>query len=303
MKSRKNAKSNRVNHEFRLFGILGHPLAHSLSPRMQEAAFAAAGLKAYYLVLDLELPLFKQAMKGLSRFQVEGFNITVPYKEAVLPYLDAVLPEARITGAVNTVFRKNGRWMGANTDIYGFLASLRQEARFQPAGKTALILGAGGAARAVLYGLVSKRVKKIIMANRHPERAIKLIRDFKKKFTAVKFEVLPFEKKKISAAIENADLVVNATSVGLKRTDPLLLPASWFARVSGKKKLFFDLIYNPPATPFLKTAKQKGHKILNGTSMLVHQGAKAFEYWTGKKAPVNVMREALADALKEKKHA
>ncbi len=290
-------KKNSEN--LRLFGIFGNPLAHTLSPVMQEAAFERIGWKANYLAFDFSPRDFHEAMTGLSRFPLEGFNLTVPYKQTVMPYLDALTPEARAVGAVNTVFRQGRRWIGANTDVHGFLTSLQEEGEFMPRGKKILVLGAGGAARAVVYGLASRGAGKIRIAARRKGRAAPIVRDFRKAFPKMVFEILegPFEKLK--PAFQDSDLVVNATPAGLKK-GPSPVPGNVIPG-KGKKILFFDLIYDPTPTSFLKAAAQKGHRTLGGLGMLLFQGAKAFEYWTGKKAPVREMRRALEEALKERR--
>lgn len=283
---------------FKLFGIFGHPLSHTLSPAMQEAGFEKAGLKAFYCVCDLEPADFKKAFRGIKNFLLEGFNVTVPYKQAVMPYLKKLTPEAKAVGAVNTVFRRGKVWSGTNTDVYGFVTSLEKEGKFISRGKTALVLGAGGAARAVIYGLAKRGAHRILIANRHEARANKIARDFRKLFPRTEFKTLPLKGKKIREALQEADLVVNSTSVGLHASGAALLPADWIPKAGQKQKLFFDLIYHVPMTSFMKTARKKGHRALGGLGMLLHQGAKAFEHWTGRKAPVDVMRRALSEALK-----
>ncbi len=265
---------------------------------MQEAAFQALGIKAFYAAFELEPPDFHKALKKLRSFLVEGFNVTVPYKEAVMKYLDGITPEARAIGAVNTVFRKGSQWTGTNTDVTGFLTSLKTEGRFLAKGKTALVFGAGGAARAVLYGLAKEGVSEIFVVNRHPERAKKLVRDFEGQFSKTTFHVCPFTGA-VKDLIAEADLVVNATSVGLKQKDRLCDP-SWIPSAGKTPKLFFDLIYHPVKTGFLLMAARKGHRILGGAGMLLFQGAEAFRLWTGKKPPVNVMRKALLGAIVER---
>ncbi len=270
---------------------------------MQEAAFEAAGIKAFYLALELEPRDFKKVMRGISRLVLDGFNVTVPHKLSVMPYLDAVLPEARAVGAVNTVFRSGRRWIGANTDVYGFLHALKTEGKFQPQGKKILVLGAGGAARAVIYGLAKSRAQKIFVVNRaeHSESRKRLVDDFEELFPKVQFDHCSFrDQKKLKEALKVADLVVQATSVGTKHPIRKLIVDNFIpiAR-SGKRILFFDLIYHTSNTPFLKSAKKKGHRTMDGRGMLLFQGAKAFELWTGKKAPVAVMHRALLAGLKE----
>ncbi len=278
--------------EFRLYGIFGYPLAHTLSPAMQEAAFRKAGIKAYDLALELDPIHFRMAMRRLRHFLLDGFNVTVPYKEAVIPHLDRLTPEARVIGAVNTVFRRSGKWVGANTDAFGFMAALEKEAGFRTKGKKALVLGAGGSARAVIYALAKKGASHIQVANRHEGRAQKIGRDFKRIFRKTDFVTIGLKKKDLKEGLAQADLVVNATSVGLHPQDKSLIPAPLF-RSLGRRRVFFDLIYRPVRTDFLKKAATCGHRVVNGLEMLLWQGAKSFEIWTGRKAPIAVMRKAL----------
>lgn len=263
---------------------------------MQEAAFKAAGLNAFYIVCETHPENFLKLAKQFDRLRLDGLNVTVPYKESVKKILRDLTPEAKMIGAVNTVFRKNGKWAGTNTDVYGFVTSLREEARFDPKGKTALVFGAGGAARAVLYGLAEKKAECVFLVNRNKARAKKLALEFEKMFPKTFFEAVD-DKRIIKAVLSGADLVVNATSLGLNPKDPAVMDAAMIYPAGKRPKLFFDLIYKPAETRFLKQAKLKGHKALNGLGMLLYQGAKAFECWTGKKAPVNVMRKALLQAL------
>lgn len=275
---------------FRLFGIFGHPLVHTLSPAMQEAAFQAAGIDAYYGVFDLEESFFRKTLSARSGFLLEGFNVTIPYKQKVLAFLNQITPEARAVGAVNTVSRRGAKWIGTNTDVYGFLKSL-SAASFKTRGKRAVVFGAGGAARAVVYGLASQGVVSIVIVNRHQEKAQKLAREFSKMFPRVAI------KTGAANEVAKADLVVNATSLGLKAADPNVLEASVIPQ-AGKKIFFVDLIYHVQRTPFLQAAAKKGHRVLNGLEMLLYQGARAFEIWTGKSAPLTAMRAALVGALK-----
>lgn len=289
---------------FNLFGIFGYPLGHTLSPAMQEAAFVHQGIKAYYLALELDLSDFRQTMRWLSRLQLKGFNVTVPYKEEVLPYLDDLTPEARAIQAVNTVFIQGRRWVGANTDVYGFLRSLKEEGKFSPRRRKALIFGAGGSARAAIYGLAKEGIQRIQIANRSRWRAKKIIRDMSTLFPRTEFKMIPLQKEYLSKSLNEVDLVINATSVGLSAQDPVLVKPSWVPKADSRKRLlFFDLVYRPSRTPFLKIAESRGHRVLNGRGMLLFQGARAWEYWTGKKAPVHVMRRTLEKALKESGNA
>ncbi len=292
---------NRQEERLQLFGLFGCPLAHTLSPAMHEAGFLSLGMKAFYLVFELDRSGFRKTMSGLKTFLLDGFNVTVPYKEAVIPYLDELTPKAKAIGAVNTVYRKGRKWAGTNTDAEGFLISLRRDALFRPRGKNVLILGAGGAARAVTYALASSGVKKIILTDLYADKAKALARVFSSMFRRVRVGNIPCDADHLAHALKETDLVVNATTAGLKASDPVIIPPSRIPRArGGKRMVFYDLVYHPARTPFLKHAAQRGHRISNGLGMLLYQGVRAFEIWTGKKAPVDVMRRALNKALKER---
>ena len=271
---------------FRLYGIFGFPLAHTLSPVMQEAALRSLGLKAFYLPFAVKPEEFRSLMQRRKDLLLDGFNVTVPYKEEVLRYVDELSPSARAIGAVNTVVRRGKKWVGFNTDEPGFTLSLEREGKFRSRGKQTLILGAGGSARAVAYGLARRGASRIFIVNRTLGRAKKMISEYEKLFPRVKFLA---NTDCDNENLKNADLIVNATSVGLKSEDPSLVRPGDFP----KKTLFVDLIYNPAETKFLRLARQSGHRALNGLEMLVYQGAEAFRLWTGKKAPVEVMRAAV----------
>ncbi|MDD5227132.1 MAG: NAD(P)-binding domain-containing protein, partial [Candidatus Omnitrophica bacterium] len=160
-------------------------------------------------------------------------------------------------------------------------------------------LGAGGAARAVVYGLSREGVREIWIADCFPQRARKIASDMRKLFKRVEYHAVLAGTPEVKEAIQKADVIINATPIGRKSRDPKVVPDGWIPSSGAKKKFFMDLIYNPAMTPFLKSAKKKGHRILNGLGMLLYQGARALEYWTGRKAPVGVMRGALLQALKE----
>lgn len=285
--------SNGVNEDFQFYGIFGFPLSHTLSPRMQEAAFRAAGLKAFYLPFELAHEEFRRVLRGRRTLVLDGFNVTVPYKEETLRLIDRVSPEARAIGAVNTVVKRGSRWVGFNTDGVGFIASLA-EAGFRPRGRNVLILGAGGSARAVAYALAKNGARSIAIANRTLFRAQRLIAQYRRIFPQMIPSPFPLPLRGRGLKVRGEiDLVVNATAVGLKKNDPSLVNPADFP----KRTLFVDLIYNPAETRFLRLARKSGHRTLNGLGMLLYQGAEAFRLWTGKRAPLSVMRKALAGAV------
>lgn len=285
---------------FKLYGIFGYPLSHTLSPAMHEAALRELGIDANYIVLELVPDAFKKLMRRASGFSLSGFNVTVPYKETVMKYLDKVRPEARAIGAVNTVFKQGTRWTGANTDMEGFLRTLVSDGGFRPSGKKAVVLGAGGAARAVVYGLSREGIREVLIADCFPEKARKIARDMGKIFKKTDYRAVEAGTPEVKEALQKADVIINATPIGLKAQDPAVVPEDWIPKSGAKKIFFMDLIYNPAVTPFLKIAKKKGHRTLNGLGMLLYQGVRALELWTGKKAPVSVMRRALLQALEGK---
>jgi shikimate dehydrogenase len=300
---------------FKLYGIFGYPLSHTLSPAMHEAAFRRLGIDAHYIVLESTPADFKKLMRQPSGLSLSGFNVTVPYKETVMKDLDGIRLEARAIGAVNTVFKQGKRWIGTNTDMEGFLTAIMKEGGFRPSGKKAVILGAGGAARAVVYGLSREGIREILMADCFPQKARKIASDMRKLFKWVNYRAAMAGTPEVKEALQKADVIINATPLGLKPQDPKVVPESWIPRAGRARgtprgraskrsnrgsMLFMDLIYNPAVTPFLKMAKKKGYRTLNGLGMLLHQGARALELWTERKAPVGVMRRALLNALSER---
>lgn len=264
---------------------------------MQEAAFRAIGWKAFYLAFELKRQAFLRVMRERTRLLFDGFNVTVPYKELMLRYLDRVDPEARAIGAVNTVIRQGKQWMGFNTDSRGFLASLEREAKFRARGKRILVLGAGGSARAVVYALAKRGASRIVIVNRTRARAERIVSEYRRLFSAVELVGAPLAGA--LKTLKNVDLVVNATPIGLRPNDPSLVRAGGFPR----KTLFFDLIYQPAETELLREARRSGHRTVNGRGMLLYQGAEAFGLWTGRKAPLEVMRRALQKEALRKERA
>jgi len=269
---------------------------------MQENAFRESGIEARYLLLPLDLAGLRAVLTRKRNLLLKGFNVTIPFKETVSRYLEDVSEEARLVGAVNTVFVRNGRWAGTNTDVFGFMQSLGRDASMSPRGKNAVVLGAGGAARAAVYSLCKAGISSAAIFNRSEARARRLTEEFGNLFPDARLTAHALRDPFLTEAVKKAALVVNATSMGLKASDPMPLPAESIPRAAGKGrgKLFYDLIYAPAETPFLREARRKGHRVLNGVGMLVYQGAKAFECWTNRRAPVKIMRAALLEALKNR---
>lgn len=279
-----------------LYAVLGDPVEHSLSPVFQNAALEAAGIDARYVALRVtpeDLPNF---LTGIRHSNIKGFNATVPHKEALAKICDKLSKEAQLIGAVNTVSIKAGKLHGDNTDGAGFLASLSEEAKFDPKGKKVCMLGAGGAARAIGYALAKAGAVQIVIANRTPTKARALADDLGEKMKKTRFAASSHRSSELSRAVEGADLLVNATSVGLGGRGVISLP--W--GVLPKSALIADIVYDPRLTPMLTEAKRRKYKILSGLGMLVHQGALSYEIWTGSKPDIGKMRKAAEKALKDR---
>jgi len=279
--------------ELKVYGIFGYPLGHTVSPAIQNCAFDYYRLKSVYFAFERSPARFRFLMRNLKSLLVDGFNVTIPFKEFVIPYLDRLKPQAKNIGAVNTVKKEKDRWTGYNTDVHGFLAGL-DEAHFKSKGKAAVILGAGGSARAASFALAERGIGRVAIANRTPSRAKRLASRFRQLFPKIRWEYSGLRGNHFGRVLSQTDLIVNATGVGLKKTDPPLIPKKSFPK---RRILVYDLIYRPRRTALLNLADRLGHRILNGETMLLHQGAKAFEIWTGKPAPIRAMKKALQDAL------
>jgi len=277
----------------RLCFILGRPIAHTLSPTMHNAAFAALALPYVYLpwaVPPEGLGAATAAFRAMENFA--GANVTVPHKEAIRVHLDALSPEAEGIGAVNTVIPRDGRLLGYNTDGVGFIASLR-EGGTDPRGARVLLLGAGGGAKGVAYALAAEGTAEITVANRSPERAEALVGALAARFRRCQFLALPLQAPGVAEAVKSADVLINATSVGLAPGEVLPLDLGGLRPTT----LVCDLIYRPLETAFLEAARGKGCRVLNGLGMLLHQGAAGFRLFTGVDAPLDAMRAALARGL------
>jgi shikimate dehydrogenase len=269
--------------------ILGHPVSHSLSPAMHNAAFEKLGLPWLYTPLDLSPAEVGPVVKMMRSFNVRGANVTVPYKEAVMKHLDFIEPEAKWLGSVNTIYRRGNRLCGTSTDGEGFLRSLGPW-RKKLKGSRGLLIGAGGASRAVAGALAKAGVKGFYIANRSGAKATGLVRLLRKKYSQLDVQAVSLKDAEPLTAY--ADFIIQSTSLGLHdERSPLSL------KRARKGTLAVDLIYHRE-TDFLKQADRFGLPRLGGLGMLLHQGVLSFEYWTGKKAPVEVMRRALQAGLR-----
>ncbi len=278
-------------------GVIGYPLAHSISPRFQQAGFDAAGIDAHYEAWELEPAELESFIDGLRRERAFGANVTIPYKEVALRYMDGLHETARFVGAINTIVNRNGHLQGYNTDVSGFQRSL-SEAGFDPSGARAVLWGAGGAARAVAWALIWRGVDRLTIINRTAVRAGRLRHDIASASAGATLNAMGADDAGIADALASADLIVQCTSVGLRGSETegqlpfdlaLLAPDAFVA----------DLIANPVETPLVELARASCRHAVGGLPMLVYQGAASFELWTERHAPVEVMLASARAAMSE----
>ena len=278
-------------------GIIGHPIGHSISPRFQQAGLDHLAVDHRYLPYEVQPDQVADFVASLRSNAVRGINVTVPHKEAVMPFLDEIDEWAAEAGAVNTIVNRAGRLVGYNTDGYGFLRALRESAGLDPAGKRALILGAGGSARGVVQALLRAGVADLTIANRTLERAgalAELAANRNVPTRAVQLDAL-----QAGNVAEATDLIVNCTSLGMHHGPDEGASPLGASRIPASA-LVYDLVYNPMLTPLLREAQMAGAPTLGGISMLVYQGAASFELWLERPAPVSVMMDAAMSAMRER---
>ena len=275
-------------------GIIGYPIGHSISPVFQQAALDHCGIDGAYQAYQVAPDSLAEFFQDLRQPDFLGINVTVPHKEAVIPYLDEVDDWATAAGAVNTIVNRDGRLSGHNTDGSGFLRALKDGADFYPEDSRVLVLGAGGAARGVILALVRDGIADLTVANRTLERAQRLA-DLAQS-DGISSRAIPLSGQELTDAAANADLIVNCTTIGMSHgPDEAGSPLSHSQIPS--TALVNDLVYNPLETPLLREAERAGAGVLGGIHMLVYQGAASFEMWTGKDAPVDVMLAAATKAM------
>jgi shikimate dehydrogenase len=276
-----------INAATRLCAVLGSPIRHSASPTMHNAAYAALGLNWRYLAFEVDPKNLRAAIEGARAMNFAGLNLTVPHKLLAVDMVDELDASAKTWGAVNTIKFENGRAIGFNTDADGLANSLRQDLAVELRGAKVLLLGAGGAGRAAALKLAAENVAELFLVNRTVSKAQEIAAEIKKQFPSVKISV-GYPKTEI-------DLLLNATSLGLKPEDGSPLDEKQFSLKQARA--VYDMIYKPAETTLLKNAKAADCKTANGIGMLVGQGAKAFEIWTGQPAPVAVMRRAVEGSV------
>jgi len=273
-----------------IYGLLGFPIKHSLSPAMHNAAFRHFGLSARYRLFELPPEKLESFFKDIRKQGISGFNITIPYKEKALKYMDKLDENARLIGAVNTVKVEKSGLSGFNTDGEGFLTHLTQDLGFAVSGKAIAVIGAGGASRAICVYLSSAQPASINIFDVDAAKCLSLVGHLKDNFPAIKFRAVGSMQE---LGIEESDLLINASPMGMKETDPLPIREDQL-----HPDLFvYDIIYNPAHTRLLSLAKEKGLNHSNGLGMLLYQGMASFNIWTGLTPPREIMQNALSSAL------
>jgi len=277
----------------KICGIIGDPIEHTMSPVMHNAAFKNRGVDYVYLAFRVKKEELGKAIEGMRALDIRGLNITIPHKVTVIPFLDELDPLADKIGAVNTIVNDNGVLRGYNTDATGFLHALRERG-VEPEGKSVVILGAGGASRAISF-ILAERGSSLVILNRTWDKA-KICADriseiFQRKATALKLN-----RENLAAALSQADILVNATSIGMS---PNINETPVTSNLLKSGLVVFDIVYNPIKTRLRREAEAAGATVISGLDMLVWQGALAFEKWTGLKAPVELMREKVIKVLQK----
>ena len=274
----------------RIVGVIGDPVEHSRSPQMHNAAFAKAGLDYVYVPFHVRPKDLAAAIAGFKAINVVGINVTLPHKQAVISHLTSISREAELIGAVNTLTFTDEGIHGDNTDAPGVLRALEENGNMSvPVGENVVVLGAGGAARAVVVALALAGVASITIANRTVERAVALAEEMGQK-TGISMQGLGLADAQLPVAVRESMLLINTATVSMDATHPLVISADWLQ----PNTIVYDIVYTPPVTPLMRAAAARGCETLGGIGMLVHQGAIAFEKWTGITPCTETMHQALS---------
>ncbi|MEM3640545.1 MAG: shikimate dehydrogenase [Candidatus Bathyarchaeia archaeon] len=284
----------KISGKTKVCGIIGEPIEHTLSPTMHNAAFEKLNLDFVYVPFKVKTPMLKEAIEGIRSLGIIGLNVTMPYKCTVMKYLDEIDLTARRINAVNTILNIDERLVGYNTDGVGALNALKENG-VTLKGKNLLLLGAGGAGKAIAFH-TAPEVEKLVIINRTLQKAKKLTEALRKEFSNKKIIYKKLSNETVKNELKDADILINATSIGMHpNTDQSPVPSSLLKR----EICVMDIVYNPPETKLLRDAKATGAKVISGIEMLVYQGAASFEIWTKQPAPVEVMKQAALDKLSE----
>ena len=283
-------KLKKLTGHTRVVGVIGDPVEHSRSPQMHNAAFAKAGLDYVYVPFHVRPDDLAQAIAGFKAINVVGINVTLPHKQAVIPYLTSTSREAELIGAVNTLTFTDEGIHGDNTDAPGVLRALEESGDMSvPVGEGVVVLGAGGAARAVVVALALAGVASITIANRTVEKAVSLAEEMGQK-TGVSMQGMGLTDAQLPVAVRQSMLLINTATASMDARVPLLISVDWLQ----PNTIVYDIVYTPPVTPLMQAAAERGCQTLGGIGMLVHQGAIAFEKWTGVAPCTETMHQALS---------
>ena len=284
-----------ISGKTKICGLIGDPIEHSMSPAMHNTAFKNRGLDYVYLPFRVAKARLGEAILGVKALNIRGLNVTIPHKVSVIPLLDELDPLAEKIGAVNTIINNDGVLKGYNTDAHGFLRAMLEQ-DIEPDGKSIVMLGAGGASRAISF-ILAERGANLVILNRQLELdwAVKLGNSISRTF-GKEVKALELNEQNLAPVLRKANILVNTTSVGMRpNTNETPIPA----RLLESDLVVFDIVYNPVKTKLLTEAESAGAKAISGLEMLVWQGALAFEMWTGLTAPLEIMRKATIRALKK----
>jgi len=279
----------------KITGVFGYPVSHSLSPVFQNAAFDYLSLDFVYLPFEVKPVFIKEAIEAIRFLNFRGINLTIPHKKDGYYLVDELDEEAKHLKVVNTIKNENGKLKGYITDGSGFVRSIKEDGKVELKNKIIYLLGAGGTTWAISGAIVREGIGKLLITNRTMEKAIAIKNHLKENFNFTNVELIDFENRN-EINFQDIDIIINTTSVGMKEGDIVLIKEEKI-----KKSIFiYDIIYNRK-TELIKTAEKLNLPHLDGLSMLVYQGAISFEIWTGKKAPINIMKNSLYSFIKEKK--
>ncbi len=290
-------KPHTITGRTRIVGVIGAPVEHSRSPQMHNAALAKAGLDYIYVPFNVPPNAVAEAMNGFKALNVVGINVTLPHKQAVIPYLSSISREAELIGAVNTLTFSDGKIHGENTDAPGFIRALEETGAAVPVSKDVVVLGAGGSARAIVVALVLAGIRSVIIANRTTPKAVTLAEELSEKIYAPQDKIgqktvltgMGLNDTRLPDAVKNCALLVSTSSSSMDPSLPLLIDPGWLH----PEIIVCDIVYTPPMTTLLTVAAEKQCHIIGGLGMLVHQGAIAFERWTGVTPCLATMQQAL----------
>jgi shikimate dehydrogenase len=277
----------------KILGIFGYPVGHTLSPLMHKIAGEYHSLDLIYLAFSVKPEDLPAALAGAKALAISGINLTIPHKETAIPLVDELSEEALLIGAINTIVLSDGKLIGYNTDGKGFITALEKDANENLRGKTVFLLGAGGAARAIVIHLALAGTKKITIANRTLSRAKELAFHLGNNTGIASVSAIPLEKKILIPYMEEADIIINTTRMGMSPDDSTIWPNEGLR----PRHLVCDIVYRPLATPLLQAAKAKGCRTLDGLGMLIYQGALSFKLWTDRDMPTDQVRKRLLQEL------